>query len=416
MEATRTLSGGAGPGAMSSSPQPRLPPSLAKWKWPVDKIQEKIWQKVYERTAKSQDQIRRAFQMFDSINNGITLPVLQDRIQRKFGIVLSQEDAEELFRRFDQEGARVRVLRSRVGGGDAAACACAVHGALRLARRDGGDGDDRLYRCDAGTGTIDFYEFISGVLERDYTRRPWCAVRAEQAEQRDRLRQGGKRVQPDRQKNFVSEHNIMASPPTYVDWHRAHPNRRAFAQSTKLKSAPGPVDGASDSGAALRVHGRSATTRGRPPGLPTQAHSANAEVEDGGLSVVLGEKWDMQGMWCDPPALGCIEAAPTALPESLQRWHWDVRRLEQAVAERVLSHTSKSGDQFRQIFVLFDRTNQGIDKHTFKEQLRKKFLILITDEQVDAIFQKHDPKGTCAAAAAAGAAGAAGAARPLPPP
>lgn len=109
-----------------------MPKSLQAWQWPLEKVRacrgrmwrrpcamrvrtparftrspqvtEKINDKIIQHTEKATDQMRSAFQLFDSVNRGISKDVFQSRLRRKFGIILSDEEVDALFQRFDTEG------------------------------------------------------------------------------------------------------------------------------------------------------------------------------------------------------------------------------------------------------------------------------------------------------------------------
>ena len=165
-----------------------MPASLHKWRWPVEKIRRKICEKIYAHTAKPQDQIRRAFRMFGCVNKGITRDVFRDKINRKFGILLTEQETRELFRIFDPKDA----------------------------------------------GEVDFYDFITGLLEPDYSRRMWFVQRQEIARNTKALDPRGKKVLPTRHKSMTSEENPLAVRASYHDWHLPHPNRRAFGQAETI--------------------------------------------------------------------------------------------------------------------------------------------------------------------------------------
>lgn len=83
-------------------------------------------------------------------------------------------------------------------------------------------------------------------------------------------RAGGKRVDPARLKNFTSaNHPLAASEPGHTKWHREHPNRRAFDQLREI--------GDTSSGAA-------------------EGNDSEADI--------LGQPYDMSGLWRDPAPVG----------------------------------------------------------------------------------------------------------------
>lgn len=84
-------------------------------------------------------------------------------------------------------------------------------------------------------------------------------------------RAGGKRVDPARLKNFTSaNHPLAASEPAHAKWHREHPNRRAFDQLREISDTPTGAAGGGD----------------------------DSEAD------ILGQPFDMSGLWCDPAPVG----------------------------------------------------------------------------------------------------------------
>lgn len=88
-----------------------LPPSLVGFKWSLDKVEQVIRNKIRCRTLTSDQggaEITGAFNLFADPtslqHSGITLPVFRDTLALKFGIVLSEEEARALHRRYDIEG------------------------------------------------------------------------------------------------------------------------------------------------------------------------------------------------------------------------------------------------------------------------------------------------------------------------
>ena len=81
------------------------------------------------------------------------------------------------------------------------------------------------------------------------------------------------------------------------------------------------------------------------------------------------------------------------LPASLKKWRWDINGLERTIRQKMTAHTPRSTDQVRNFCSIFGASH-GITKDVFRRRLRVKFSIVLTDDEVDALFDRYDTKNT----------------------
>lgn len=122
----------------------RMPASLNKVRWTIDKIEKKIQQKIVERTKRASDQYREAYALFGSPQNGISRKAFRHHM-RKLGFVLTEQELNALFDKYDSDG----------------------------------------------SGSITFAELVAHVMPKDYTEKPWNLRRDEEMEKEQARRKHG---------------------------------------------------------------------------------------------------------------------------------------------------------------------------------------------------------------------------------
>lgn len=113
----------------------RWPSAMNKNKWTREQIQSAIYRKIVERTKRASDQYREAFQLFGSPADGISRKAFKWHLQQ-LGLVLSQEEVDDLFDLYDSDG----------------------------------------------SGAISFQELVHRVMPHDYTETSWYIKREDQNE------------------------------------------------------------------------------------------------------------------------------------------------------------------------------------------------------------------------------------------
>ena len=117
---------------MGSKPT-EYPASMRKSKMSLDELQRIIQQKIEQRAPRPQVQFMTAYKMFGSPKDGLTPDMFKTNLWR-MGIPISEAEVQALFRRFDANN----------------------------------------------SGSMDFYEFIQGVMPTDYPVKSWTEQRDEQ--------------------------------------------------------------------------------------------------------------------------------------------------------------------------------------------------------------------------------------------
>ncbi|POM63028.1 hypothetical protein PHPALM_27754 [Phytophthora palmivora] len=85
----------------------------------------------------------------------------------------------------------------------------------------------------------------------------------------------------------------------------------------------------------------------------------------------------------------------TELPPSLQKFRWDVDKVERKLQEKIQEKTLIAGNfVYQQAYRLLEGTRgEGIDFPSFREQLRMKFGIILDDSELHLLFDKYDEDG-----------------------
>eukprot|EP00949_MAST-11_sp_MAST-11-sp1_P001115 g1115.t1 len=120
---------------------PYFPKSMEKHRWTTDQIEALVREKLMAHCKRPEDQFRKSFQMFGRPKHGIT-PSTLSKVLRRHGICLKHEELMDFFSRYDVDG----------------------------------------------SGGLDFGEFSSGVMEKDYPRKPWTMIRGETMEKASKAR------------------------------------------------------------------------------------------------------------------------------------------------------------------------------------------------------------------------------------
>ncbi|KAG5179642.1 hypothetical protein JKP88DRAFT_349845 [Tribonema minus] len=83
--------------------------------------------------------------------------------------------------------------------------------------------------------------------------------------------------------------------------------------------------------------------------------------------------------------------------QEMNKHNWTVDILEDKIREKLHERSGGTGNlyQVQATYRLFlDGRNNGVTRERFKAHLHDKFAILLTDDEVDALFRRHDPENT----------------------
>lgn len=81
------------------------------------------------------------------------------------------------------------------------------------------------------------------------------------------------------------------------------------------------------------------------------------------------------------------------IPATLKHWRPSLERLEDMIRDKVIQRTRGAQDQFRQMLCLFDRCNGAMTKEALRSMLARKLDVVMTDEEAEQLFMKHDKTG-----------------------
>ena len=79
-------------------------------------------------------------------------------------------------------------------------------------------------------------------------------------------------------------------------------------------------------------------------------------------------------------------------PKSLRNEKRSIKDIENIIHRKIEERTSRSNDQFRQSFKLFNRGRSlsGLTKDEFNEHLKCKLGLVLTSDEINTLFTKYD--------------------------
>lgn len=335
----------------------------------TDALHKLVQEKVLGR-IKSADEIRSAFKLFGSSQDGISLRRFRDSLH-SLGLNLSMEDAERLFARYDEDGSQ----------------------------------------------RIDVYELMQNILPLDYNRRTWIETTfdAQRSKRLDRMR----RFKNAREKAFQATsypkrlRHVMKMTPDQVE--------RLIQDKIRMLSR-----GATDSmKQAFMMFGRpingitpenfkSTLERYSIPCSKETLRSLFAKYDADGsgridfyefIRGVLPQDYTEQPWWIKrsrkqqqhklrQKQRGKNGEARlhemTEYPASMRKvGKLSVEQVEQALQDKLRSYARSSNEQYREAYRLFGRPADGIHKDEFRRTLHR-IGIPATAMDCDKLFHRYD--------------------------
>lgn len=354
-----------------------LPKSLQRNQWTLDRLNSRLIDKLEARASKGSNSFRVAFMQFtrDPASNGVTYENFHEDLRSKFGFVVSREDSRSLYD-----------------------------------------------RCDAdGKGYFTFSDFAKTMFPHDYTQPLWN-VRSE--DERSTLKES--------RRSELMKSLKLATPREEQQPGKSRPARslRELEEVIQDKIMHHTSKKADQFRQAFRLF---SDERGDRNGFTREAFKFNLRKKFG--VDITAEEVDLLFDAYDADKSGTIDfhefvtgvlprdytATPWniasearteaaiakekeqgqevfVLKEYPKAWNqnkWTLAQVEQRMRDKITAHTSRSTDQFRQAFRLFRDGHGGeLTKDRLRYQLSEKFGIVVTDQEVDALFLKYDKDGS----------------------
>lgn len=339
----------------------KMPASLNKVRWTIDKIEKKIQQKIIERTKRASDQYREAYALFGSPQHGISRTAFRHHMQ-KLGFVLTDQELNALFDRYDSDG----------------------------------------------SGTITFAELVAHVMPKDYTRKPWNLRRDEEMELEEARRKQHQAPVLQRWPNSLhNNRQSMHELEQAIQLKIIERTKRANDQYREAYAMFGsPADGItpkhfykiltklglvlSQEQVGQLFNKYDSDGSGRISFQELVAHVMPKDYTEKPWNIVRDLEIDRQQTM---KKTSHFEPVAKKWPSSWGNNRWSVEQIELAIQQKIIERTKRASDQFREAFALFGSPAHGISPSAFKVHLQNLGLV-VSEADLKRLFERYDTDGS----------------------
>lgn len=365
----------------------RMPKSLEKVRWTLDKIEKKIQQKIVERTKRASDQYREAYALFGSPQHGISRRAFRHHMQ-KLGFVLTDQELQALFDRYDSDG----------------------------------------------SGTITFAELVAHVMPKDYTEKPWNLRRDEEMELEENKRKAAQApVLSKWPKSLARNRQTLQELEQAIQLKIIERTRRANDQYReayamfgspadgitpkhffKILTKLGLVIGEDQVSELFKLYDSDGS--GRISFQELVAHVMPKDYTSKPWNIKRDQEIDRE---LTMKKTRHFEPVAKQWPASWGNNRWSVEQIELAIQKKIIERTKRASDQFREgtcahvaavpvtcvltppvvcddvlaAFALFGSPAHGISPAAFKVHLQNLGLV-VSDADLRALFERYDTDGS----------------------
>jgi Ca2+-binding EF-hand superfamily protein len=343
-----------------------FPASLRKHKWTVDKIKKKIQLKIEQKTKRASDQYREAYAFFGSPSHGISKETFKGILDR-LGIVLSAQELDNVFGKFDTDG----------------------------------------------SGMITFAELVGHVMGKDYTEKTWTMKRDEAIDVEDAAKASAQHTIPDWAKEKTPALSGVTS-----SWDMD--KLREAVQTKIVERTKRPSDQYRAAYAMFGYPAKGITKRKLKQHLLALGMSISTEdvakffslMDTKGAGLITFDQL-MQGLmdadyqspqWNELRDVelekervaakhASFQPVETAWPVALAKNKWSIRDIEDAIRQKIVERTKRASDQYREAYAFFGSPTHGISPQMLHDKLQELGLI-ITKDELNVLFRRYDTDGS----------------------